>query len=194
MEVGMPSSGNVTGLRGGSMQNSWSSTRPSMEGCISVEATLSTSTRWAENELSAALGRRNWGCWLTRSSTWSSNGAWTQKAECVLGCIKRNVSSRSGVVILPLYFPSTPLSWDHTWSVPSSSGTPSTIRMLNCWNTPREGPPRLQGWSTSPLQTGLESWGCSACRTEGSERTLEKPFNNKKGPTKSWQGTFYKGM
>jgi len=58
-----------TGLRGGPMQTSASSTRPSTESCTWVRAIPSTNKGWAENGLRAALRRRTWGCWLMRSST-----------------------------------------------------------------------------------------------------------------------------
>jgi len=30
----------------------------------------------------------------------------------------------------------------------------------------------FKGWNTSPMKRGWESWGCSAWRRQGSEKTL----------------------
>ena len=52
---GMPSGGTLTGLRGGAMQTSWSSTRPSARSCTWVRAIPSINIGWA------ALRRRTEG-------------------------------------------------------------------------------------------------------------------------------------
>ena len=62
-----------TGLRGGPMQTSWSSVRPSARSCTRVGATLSTDTGWAENGLRAALRRMIWECQLMKDWRWASN-------------------------------------------------------------------------------------------------------------------------
>ncbi|KAK4813527.1 LOW QUALITY PROTEIN: hypothetical protein QYF61_009253 [Mycteria americana] len=46
----------------------------------------------------------------------------------------------------------------------------------NPWS--RGGPQKLsEGWNTSPVGNGCESWGCSAWRREGSRETFLQPFN-----------------
>ncbi|GAB0177038.1 cAMP-dependent protein kinase inhibitor alpha [Grus japonensis] len=56
-----------------------------------------------------------------------------QKANCMLGCIKRSVTSRSREVILPLCSCETP-----TWS----TGAPNIRRIWSCWRESRGGPQR----------------------------------------------------
>ncbi|GAB0188856.1 cAMP-dependent protein kinase inhibitor alpha [Grus japonensis] len=60
-----------------------------------------------------------------------------QKANCILGCIKRSVtSSRLREVILPLY---STLVRPHL-SIACSSGAPNIRRTWSCWSESRGGP------------------------------------------------------
>ncbi|PKU42017.1 hypothetical protein llap_7675 [Limosa lapponica baueri] len=73
----------------------------------------------------------------------------SQKANCVLVCIKRSVASRSREVILPLCF----ALMRPTWSAVSSSGALSTEKTWTCWSGFEGGPQKLSaGWNTSPTK------------------------------------------
>jgi len=56
-------------------------------------------TGWGMKGLRAALPRRAWGYWWTKSWTQATN---VQLANRILGCITSSVASRSREVILPL--------------------------------------------------------------------------------------------
>ena len=58
-----------------------------------------------------------------------------QKANHILGCIKRSMASRSRELILPLYSGDTP-----TCSTASRSGALSTGKTRTCWSRSRGGP------------------------------------------------------
>ena len=86
----------------------------------------------AKNGLRATLRRRTWGCWLTRRSTWPGN--------VYLQPRKPTVSWAASKAVWPAgqgrwFSPSTPLSWDPTWS----SGAPNIRRAWTCWTGPDEG-------------------------------------------------------
>ena len=80
------------------------------------------------------------------------------------------------------FCPFTLLSWDPTCSTASDSGAPNTRRTWMCWSGSRGGPRKWsEGWSTSPMRTGWESWGCSAWRREGCGETSLRPPSNWRG-------------
>ena len=90
-----------------------------------------------KNGLRAALRRRTWGCWLDEKLNMDpAMCSAAQKANCILGCIKRSVTSRSREVILPLY---SALLRPHLqyciqlWA-------PNIRRTWTCWSRSRGGP------------------------------------------------------
>ena len=162
---GMPSSGTWTGLRGGPIQNSWNSTRPSARSCTWVGAIPNSNTGCVEKGLRVALRRRTWGCWWMRNLIWpSSVGSQPSRPTVSWAASKGEWPAGQG----RWFCPST-LPWcDPTWSTTSSCRALSRGRARTCWSGSREGPQRWsEGWNTSPVKTDWESWGCSAWRKEG---------------------------
>jgi len=95
-----------------------------------------------------------------------------QKANRILGCIKRSMASRSREGIVPLY--STLVrphleSCMQLWS-PQHEKDMDVLEWVQ-----RRVTKMIRGWSTSPMRTGYESWGCSASRSESSRVTIEQP-------------------
>ena len=69
---------------------------------------------------------------------------------------------------------STLLWWEPTWSSASRSGALSTGKTWTCWSRSRGEPQKWsEGWNTSPIRKGRESWGCSAWSREGSREALQ---------------------
>jgi len=53
---------------------------------------------------------------------------------------------------------------------------------------------RSEGWSTSAVRKGWESWDCSAWRREGCGETLEQLPILKGGSEERWGQAFYQGL
>jgi len=167
---GMSSRGTWTSWRIGPVWTSWGSTRPSGRSCAWIRATLTINTGWGMQGLRASLPRRTWGYWWMKNSTRATNVRSQPRRPTVSRAASREAwpAGRGRG-----FCSSAPLWWDPTWSPVSISEAPCTRRTWNCWSSSRAGPQRWsEGWSTSPMRKGWESWGCSAWRREGCGETL----------------------
>jgi len=91
-----------------------------------------------------------------------------QKANHILGCIKRSVASS----FRGEFCPAIPLWWEPTWSPASSCGALNTGKTWTCWNASRGGPQKWsEGWNTSPVRKVWGGWDCSAWRWKGCGET-----------------------
>ena len=171
---GMPSIGTWTGLRGGPAQTCWSSPRPSARSCAWIGATLSTNTGWVENALrAAALRRRTWGCWLMRSSAWPSNVRSQPRKEPYSGLHPQQHGQQvEGGDSAPLLHFETPPG------VLCPALEPQHRTDVDLLERVQRRPQKWsEGWNTSAVRKGWESWGCSAWRREGSRKSLLEPFS-----------------
>ena len=97
-----------------------------------------------------------------------------QRANRVLGRIRRSVASRSREVILPLYSALVRPQLEYCvqlWSPQHKKDMELLERVqrrLQKWS---------EGWSTSPMRTGWANWACSAWRREGCGETWLQPFS-----------------
>jgi len=102
--------------------------------------------------LRAALPSRSWRCWLAKKLdvSWQCVLA-TEKANCILDCIKRGVASRSREVILPLYSALVRASLEsciELWSLQHRKD----MELLG--QVQRRAMKIVRGWNTSPVRTG----------------------------------------
>ena len=153
----------------------------------------SQKTGWVENGLRAALRRRTWGCWWTRSSTWAGS----VRSQPRRPTISWATSEEAWLTGRGRWFcPSALLWWDPTQSPVSSSGALSTAKTWSCWNGSRGGPQKWsEGWNTFLVKEGSES---VRAVQPGEEKAPGRPYSSLPVPEgdlwESWRGTFYKGM
>jgi len=91
-----------------------------------------------------------------------------QKANCILGCIKSSIVSRSREEVLPLC---SALVRPHLESCVQLWSPQHRKDMDLLEQVQRRPQTRSEGWNTSPMRKGSESWGCSAWRGECSGDT-----------------------
>ena len=176
----------LTGLRGGPVWTSWSSTRPCARSCIWLRAILSIHAGWVEDVLRAALRRRTWGCWLTRSSAWPvSVCLQSRRPTASQPASPNSVASRLREGILSLCSGETPPRVLHPALEPSAQD--------------RHGPVGVGPEEATKMIREMEHLSCEQRLKELGLFSLEKrrpwgvPFSTWRGLQESWRGTFYKG-
>ena len=160
-----------------------------LRSCTGVRVMPGTNAGWVENGLRAALRRKAWGCWLTRNPTWCSNVLSQPRWPAMSWAVSKEAwPAGQGRWFCPF----TLLQCDPTWSVASSSGALSLWKTWTCWSGSRGGPQKWsEGWNTSPIRQGWESWGCSAWRREGCRDLFLQPSSTWSGPTRELERHFW---
>ncbi|PKU45035.1 hypothetical protein llap_4666 [Limosa lapponica baueri] len=162
----MPSRGTLTGLRGGPMQNLMKFNKAKCKvphlGHSNPKHKYRLGKEWLESSpeekdlrvLVDDMLNTSWQCALT-----------AQKANCILGCIKRNLASRLRGVILPFH---SGLVRPHLkyHIQPRGPQHKKDVDLLE----------RVQRRATKMIRglehLSYECWGCSAWRRECSRETL----------------------
>ena len=162
---GMSSRGTWPSLRNGPVWTSWSSTRLSAR---------SYQYRLRDKRIESSPDKKDLGVLVDVKLDMSQQCTLAaQRANCILGCIKRNASSRLREVILPLC---SILVRPHLKSC-IQLWSPQCRKDMDLLEGVQRRPQKWsEGWSVSPTRKGWESWGSSVCRREGSRETLLWPF------------------
>lgn len=150
---------------------------------------LDRGTPTEKRVIESSLAEKPWGWWLMRNSMWAGsehsqprkpNVSWDKSKEVwpeVKGCHS------------PLHSCDIPLGLLHTVLV-----TPAQRMTWKCWSKSREGHKVAENWSSSPLQTGWESWGCSAWQREGSMEAPQELSSIWRGLYGSWRETHHQEL
>ena len=187
---GMPSRESWTSWRSGPMWISWGSTRPNAGSCTWAGATPAISKGWETKRLRAALLRKIWRYWWTKS--------WIQATNVHLQPRRPTASWAASQAAWPAgrgrgCCSSAPLWWDLTWSPVSSSGTPSTGKTWMSWS--KGGRQKWsEGWNAYPMRKVWETLVVQP----GEEKAAGRPYSSLPVPEGALQerrrGTFHKGM
>ena len=185
----MPPRGTFTGFSSESMWTSWGSRGPSARSYIWVRAIprINESGRWTDWEQP---------CWEGLGDTGGhKNGHepvmcdWSPESQPYPGLNQKKCGQQTDGG----HFDSL-LWWEPAWSTASSSGALSIAKRWTCWRGSRGGPRKLsEGWNTSPMRKGWESWGYSAFRRQDFGDTTYEPSSTWRGPTRKLERDFLQG-
>lgn len=109
------------------------------------------------------------------------------KADHIMGCIKRGMTSNSKEVILPLYHTLVRPHLDYCVQLWCSQHT-KEVDLLE--QVQRRAMKLIKGLEHLSYKKQTQSWGCSAWRREGSDEKLEQPSSTQRALTRSLERDF----